>query len=104
MAGLKEFYCGWNEPSHASQFKWLEYTFNPGFFASYWSLGFGTFLQYRPLLPIGWTILQILCQRRRIRPIQRQPFLVQYKHQAKSTFINEQLQYTLLVVSRNDKK
>jgi len=28
MAGLTEFYCGWNEPSHASQFKWLEYTFN----------------------------------------------------------------------------
>ncbi len=28
MAGLTELYCGWNEPSHASQFKWLEYTFN----------------------------------------------------------------------------
>ncbi len=28
MAGLTEFYCGWNEPSHAPQFKWLEYTFN----------------------------------------------------------------------------
>ncbi len=27
MAGLTEFYCGWNEPSQASQFKWLEYTF-----------------------------------------------------------------------------
>jgi hypothetical protein len=27
MAGLTEFYCAWNEPSHASQFKWLEYTF-----------------------------------------------------------------------------
>jgi hypothetical protein len=27
MAGLTEFYCGWNEPSHAFQFKWLEYTF-----------------------------------------------------------------------------
>jgi hypothetical protein len=27
MAGLTEFYCGWNEPSHDSQFKWLEYTF-----------------------------------------------------------------------------
>jgi hypothetical protein len=27
MAGLTKFYCGWNEPSHASQFKWLEYTF-----------------------------------------------------------------------------
>jgi hypothetical protein len=30
MAGLTEFYCGWNEPSHASQFKWLEYTFKQG--------------------------------------------------------------------------
>jgi hypothetical protein len=28
MAGLTEFYCGLNEPSQASQFKWLEYTFN----------------------------------------------------------------------------
>jgi len=27
MAGLTEIYCGWNEPCHASQFKWLEYTF-----------------------------------------------------------------------------
>jgi hypothetical protein len=27
MAGLTEFYCGWNEPSHASRVKWLEYTF-----------------------------------------------------------------------------
>jgi hypothetical protein len=30
MAGLTEFYCGWNEPSHASQFKWLENTFKGG--------------------------------------------------------------------------
>jgi hypothetical protein len=32
MAGLTEFYCGWNEPSHASQFKWLEYTFKPNLY------------------------------------------------------------------------
>jgi len=32
MAGLIEFYCGWNEPSHASQFKWLEYTFKDLFY------------------------------------------------------------------------
>jgi hypothetical protein len=31
MAGLPEFYCGSNEPSHASQFKWLEYTFKAFF-------------------------------------------------------------------------
>jgi hypothetical protein len=31
MAGLTEFYCGWNELSHASKFKWLEYTFKPEF-------------------------------------------------------------------------
>ncbi len=31
MAGVTEFYCGWNEPSHASQFKWLEYTFKISF-------------------------------------------------------------------------
>jgi hypothetical protein len=28
MAGLTEFYCRLNETSHATQFKWLEYTFN----------------------------------------------------------------------------
>jgi hypothetical protein len=27
MAGITEFYCRLNETSHASQFKWLEYTF-----------------------------------------------------------------------------
>jgi hypothetical protein len=27
MAGLTEFYCGLNETSHASQFKWLDNTF-----------------------------------------------------------------------------
>jgi hypothetical protein len=32
MAGLTEFYCGWNEPSHASLFKWLEYTFKRQWF------------------------------------------------------------------------
>ncbi len=32
IAGLTEFYCESNEPSQASQFKWLEYTFNPCFF------------------------------------------------------------------------
>jgi hypothetical protein len=36
MAGLTEFYCGWNEPSHASQFKWLEYTFKNRFNAGSW--------------------------------------------------------------------
>jgi hypothetical protein len=30
MARLTEFYCGWNEPSYASEFKWLEYTFKKG--------------------------------------------------------------------------
>jgi hypothetical protein len=28
MAGLTEFYCGSNETSHGSQFKWLDNTFN----------------------------------------------------------------------------
>ncbi len=27
MASLTEFYCRWNETSHASQFKWLDNTF-----------------------------------------------------------------------------
>ncbi len=36
MAGLKEIYCGSNEPSHASQFKWLEYTFKLWFYNTFW--------------------------------------------------------------------
>jgi hypothetical protein len=31
MAGLTEFYCQLNETSHASQFKWLDNTFNNSF-------------------------------------------------------------------------
>ncbi len=37
---------------------------------------------YRPLLPIGWRIVQILRQRWRKQPIQHQLLLVQYKQQA----------------------
>ena len=38
--------------------------------------GLGHFFRYRPLLPIGWRIVQIK------RTIQRQPLLLQYKQQA----------------------
>jgi len=43
--------------------------------------GLVDFFTYRPLLPIGWRIVQILRQHRRKRPIQRQPLLV---HTAKT--------------------
>jgi hypothetical protein len=35
MAGLIEFYCRSNETSHASQFKWLDNTFNVYFWESF---------------------------------------------------------------------
>jgi hypothetical protein len=47
MAGLSEFYCGWNEPSHASQFKWLEYTFKVEPYCH-------SFLYFSVLLVVGY--------------------------------------------------
>ncbi len=52
------------------------------FLTFYCQQGLGHFFRYRPLLPIGLRIAQILGQRRRKRPIQHQPLLVQYKQQA----------------------
>jgi hypothetical protein len=54
-----------------------------------------------PLLLLFWRIVQILRQRRRKRPIQRQPLLLQYKQQANPLLSMNN--YTPLVISRNDK-
>ncbi len=62
--------------------------------------GLGHFFRCRPLLPIGWRIVQILRQRLR-KPIQRQLLLVRYKHQANPLLSMNN--YTPLVNSRNDK-
>ena len=53
--------------------------------------GLGHFFRYRPLLPIGWRIVQIK------RPIQRQPLLLQYKQQANPLLSVHN--YTQLVIS-----
>jgi len=65
--------------------------------------GSGHFFSYRSLLLIGWSIVQILRQRRRKtkRPIQRQPVLVQYLQEANPLLSMNN--YTPLVISRNDK-
>ncbi len=57
-----------------------------GFLALNWSAAFGTFLQVpcRPLLPIGWRIVQIYVNDGGKRPIQSRKLLVQYKQQANS--------------------
>jgi hypothetical protein len=59
------------------------------------------FFSYRPLLLIGWRIVQILRQRRGKQQIQRPLLLVQYKQQANPLISMDK--YTPLVISRNDK-
>jgi hypothetical protein len=63
------------------------------------------FFRYRPLLPIGWRIMQILRQRRGQQQKQRHLLLVQYKQQASPLLSMKKycIQYTPLVISRNDK-
>jgi hypothetical protein len=58
--------------------------------------GLVDFFRYRPLLPIGWRIVQILRQ-----TIQRQLVLVQYKQQANPLLLTHN--YTSFVISRIDK-
>jgi hypothetical protein len=59
------------------------------------------FFRYRPLLPNGWRIVQILRHAAGKRTIQRQLLLVQYKQQADPLLSMNN--YTPLVISRNDK-
>jgi hypothetical protein len=59
--------------------------------------GLGHFFGYRPLLPIGWIIVQILRQRRR-KAINTAPTtLSAIQPTSQSTFVNT------LLISRNDK-
>ncbi len=75
---------------------------NPGFLASYWSAGSGHFFRYRPLLPIGWRIVQILRQRRRKTTNTAPTTLTAIQASSQSTLINAQL-YFICQFSRNDK-
>jgi hypothetical protein len=61
--------------------------------------GLGHIFSYQPLLPIGWTIVQILRQRRRTTTNTAPTTLSGIQ----STLINTQLLNTPLVVRRNDK-
>jgi hypothetical protein len=65
--------------------------------------GFVDFFWYRPLLPIGWRIVQIYAHAGGKRPIQRQPILVQYKQHQQANPLLSMDNYTPLVISRSDK-
>jgi len=74
---------------------------NPGFLASYWSAGFGRFLQVSALAS-HW---QQDCANFTPTPEEKTntiAFLVQYKHQANPLLSMNN--YTRLEISRNDKK
>ena len=63
--------------------------------------GLGDFFRYRPLLPIGWRIVQILRLRQR-KTTNTAPITLSAKQEpSQSAFINEQLYSTCN--SRNDK-
>jgi hypothetical protein len=59
------------------------------------------FFRYRPLLPIGWMIVQILRQRRRKTTNTAPTSFSAIQAPRKFSFIDEQ--FTSLVISRNDK-
>jgi hypothetical protein len=61
------------------------------------------FFRYRPLLPIGWRIVQILCQGRgtTTNTAPTTVLLVQYNQQANPLLSMNK--YAPLVISRNDK-
>jgi len=55
------------------------------------------------LLPIGWGIVQILSQRQRKTTNATPTIFSAIQASSQSTFIDAKLQYTPLVISRNDK-
>jgi hypothetical protein len=63
--------------------------------------GLVDFFRYRPLLPIGWRIVQILHQRRRKITNTAPTTLIAIQAASQSTFLKHN--YTPLVISRNDK-
>jgi hypothetical protein len=62
--------------------------------------GLVDFFSYRPLLPMGWRIVQIYANDRGKQP-KRQLLVVQYKQQANPLLLTQY--YTPLVISWNDK-
>jgi hypothetical protein len=56
--------------------------------------GLGDFFRYQPLLPIGWSIEQILRQRLRKTTNTAPTTLSAIQAAGQSTFINEQLYFT----------
>jgi hypothetical protein len=76
-----------------ASFRWLNNVggrvLSPGFLTFYWSADLEHFFTYRPLLPIGWRIAQILffyANSGGKRSTQRQPLLVQYTTSKKIYF------------------
>jgi hypothetical protein len=67
----------------------LRRVFNPGFLASYWSPGFGRFLQLSALASHWWRIVQILQQRQRKTTNTAPNTLSAVQASSQSTFINE---------------
>jgi hypothetical protein len=62
------------------------------------------FFRYLPLIPIGWSIVQILRQRCRKTTNAAPTNLSAIQASSQSTSTNKQLvNYTLAVISRNDK-
>ena len=61
--------------------------------------GLVNFFRYRPLLPLSGGLCKFFANAKLL--IQRQPLLVQYKHQVNPLFSMNN--YTPLVISRNDK-
>jgi hypothetical protein len=64
------------------------------FLASYWSAGFGTFLQISAIAPIGWRIVQILRQCRRKTTNAAPTTLSAIQAASQSNIINTQLHST----------
>jgi hypothetical protein len=73
----------------------LRRVLSSGFLASFWStIGLVDFFRYRPLLPIGWRIVQILRQRRRKTTNSAPTTLSAIQAASQSTFVNTQLYAT----------
>ncbi len=70
---------------------------NPGFFASHWSTGF--YQISSGISPLAGGLCKSYPNARGKRPIQRQPLIVQYKHQANPHLSTNN--YTTLVINRN---
>jgi hypothetical protein len=78
------------------------YFFSPGFFTSYWSAGFVRFpSEISPCFPLAGGLCKFNANTGGKHPIQHQPLLVQYKHQANPLLSMHN--YTPLVIIWSDK-